>query len=72
MKTNLATLILFTEIRGDFMEMTTVQAFISCVGFPIAACCGMFYYHVKCLAKMQEALTNNTLAIIALKEKLEG
>ena len=54
------------------MDMTTIQTFISSVGFPIAACCGMFYYHVKCLAKMQEALTNNTLAIIALKDKLEG
>lgn len=52
------------------MELTTVQTFISCVGFPIAACCGMFYYHVKCFSKMQEAINNNTLAIIALKEKL--
>ena len=72
MKTSLATLILFSGIRGDVMEITTIQTFISCVGFPIAACCGMFYYHVKCLAKIQEALTNNTIAITALKEKLEG
>jgi hypothetical protein len=59
------------------MDMTTVSQLISSVGFPIAACCGMFWYmnkereeHAAEVKNLTETINNNTLALTQLKDVL--
>lgn len=59
------------------MDFQTIAQFIWQVGFPIAVCCYLFYSkekesvrHTEEMAKMNEALNNNTLAIQHLSDTL--
>lgn len=52
------------------MDYQMITSAITSVGFPIVACCGMFYYNVKVVSKMVEIVKNNTSAIERLAEKL--
>ena len=55
------------------MDVQTVLTAISSVGFPIVACCAMFYLCYKMmtiLSNNNQALENNTEAIKELKEKI--
>ena len=54
---------------GDMNEIvTTISTFISSVGFPIVACCLMFYQNNK----LTETLSKNTEAILELKTIITG
>lgn len=48
------------------MDMTAITTLISSVGFPIAACCVMFYQN----SKLQETLQQVTLTMQSLVEKV--
>lgn len=59
------------------MDLNTVMTAISSLGFPIAMCIAMFWYmtkqtetHKEEVAKMTEALNNNTLALSRLEMKM--
>lgn len=55
------------------MDYQSIAGLISSVGFPIAACCAIFWQmnkqteqHKQEMDKMTDALTNNTAAIVEL------
>ena len=59
------------------MDLNAVMTAISSLGFPIAMCIAMFWYmtkqaemHKEEVAKMTEALNNNTLALNRLETKI--
>lgn len=61
------------------MDMQTIVSLIGSLGFPIAACIAMFSMlekereeHKTEMAKITEAINNNTLALEALKGKLDN
>lgn len=60
------------------MDMNTVVQLIGSLGFPIAACIAMFWTlnkereeRIAEMQKFTEAINNNTLALEALKGKLD-
>lgn len=60
------------------MDIQAITTLIGSLGFPIAACIACFYMlnkereeHKNEMAKVTEAINNNTLALEALKGKLE-
>ena len=60
------------------MDIQAITSIIGSLGFPIAACIAMFSMlnkereeHKNEMAKITEAINNNTLALEALKGKLE-
>lgn len=50
------------------MDVTAVTTLISTVGFPIAACCVMFYQN----SKLQETLQDVTVTMQTLVDKIEA
>lgn len=59
------------------MEAEYIIQAISTVGFPIVACGGLFWLvnkisdqHKEEMSKVQEAISNNTLALTKLAERL--
>lgn len=61
------------------MDINVISQLITSVGFPIAACCAMFYINYVSLQKHEEemkivteAINNNTMAINDLKNEMEG
>ena len=59
------------------MDFGTILQAIGSLGFPIAACIAMFYYmtkvteaHKEEVAKITEALNNNTTALTRLETKI--
>lgn len=59
------------------MDFATIVQAIGTLGFPICMCIAMFYYmtkqtetHKEEVAKMTEALNNNTLALNRLEMKM--
>ena len=59
------------------MDFSTILQAIGSLGFPIAACIAMFYYmtkvteaHKEEVAKITEALNNNTTALTRLEAKI--
>ena len=59
------------------MDITAISQAIGTLGFPIAMCLAMFWYmtkqtetHKEEVAKMTEALNNNTLALNKLEIKM--
>lgn len=60
------------------MDVQTITTLIGSLGFPIAACIACFSMlnkereeHKQEMAKVTEAINNNTLALEALKGKLD-
>lgn len=60
------------------MDVNGVIQLVGSLGFPIVACGALFWRMVKSdeqrkeeMAKISEALNNNTLALVKLTEKLE-
>lgn len=58
-------------------NINEIATLISTIGFPITACCVMFYINFKNeekhreeINKMTEALNNNTIAITKLSERI--
>lgn len=61
------------------MDMQAITSLIGSLGFPIAASIACFWMlnkereeHKAEMAKITEAINNNTLALEALKGKLDG
>lgn len=61
------------------MDMQTITTMIGSLGFPIAACIAMFSMlnkerdeHKAEMAQITQAINNNTLALEALKGKLDN
>ena len=61
------------------MDITALTQIISTVGFPIAACIGLFWYmskqtenHKEETDKLKQAIDNNTIIITKLYERLGG
>ena len=61
------------------MDVQTITTLIGSLGFPIAACIACFSMlnkerdeHKQEMAKVTEAINNNTIALVALKGKLDG
>ena len=61
------------------MDFNAVVQAISAVGFPIAACCVMFWElekngerHKQEMDTVKEALNNNTIALTRLIERMGG
>lgn len=59
------------------MDLSSIISVIGSLGFPIAACVAMFYYmtkiteaHKEEVAKITEALNNNTIALTRLESKI--
>lgn len=50
------------------MDVTALTTLISTVGFPIAACCVMFYQN----SKLQETLQDVTVTMQTLVDKIES
>lgn len=50
------------------MNLNDISTLISTVGFPIAACCAMFYQN----SKMQETLHEVNLTMQSLVDKIES
>lgn len=50
------------------MDVTEITTMISTVGFPIAACCVMFYQN----SKLQETLQDVTVTMQSLVDKIEA
>ena len=50
------------------MDYTNLVQVISSVGFPIVACCALFWQNQK----LSEAINNNTAALKDLKNKIES
>ena len=68
---------LYKNKGGDYMDISAIASIISSVGFPIAACCYMFYLnqkqteqHKEEIDKLRESLDNNTKVMTRICEKL--
>lgn len=60
------------------MDVTALTQLIGSLGFPIAACCALFWQmqkqqaqHKEEMDKITAALNNNTAAIITLAERMK-
>lgn len=51
------------------MDMQAVISVIGSLGFPIAACLGLFWMINKAIKELTSAIDNNTRAIIVLTER---
>ena len=61
------------------MDFATVSQLIGTLGFPIVACCALFYRmsvqdeaHKAEIDKLTEAINNNTIALTKLVQKIGG
>lgn len=52
--------------------MTEFVEFVTSVGFPIAACCGLYYMINGILKRVEDALNNNTVVMNRLIDKLDN
>jgi hypothetical protein len=64
--------------KGDRMDVTAITQIVSTLGFPIAMCIYLLYRdgkrdmaHKEEMAKMTEAINNNTIALTQLAERME-
>ncbi len=60
------------------MDLQAITQMIGSLGFPIVACCAMFWQinqqskrHQEEVEQLQETLENNTKALIQLSERLK-
>ena len=53
------------------MSLENIGTFISLVGFPIAAYCGLFWYIVKENRENRSVIQNNTTIITRILERLD-
>lgn len=54
------------------MDINALVSAISTVGFPIVACCGLFWFANKLVDKITSVISENTMAINKLIAKLES
>ena len=54
------------------MDVQNLLTAISTVGFPIVCCGGLFWMMNNTLAKVTDALNNNTIALTKLIERMDS
>lgn len=54
------------------MEVDAIITAISTVGFPVVACCGLFWFANKLVDKITDVISENTVAINKLAAKMES
>lgn len=54
------------------MDANAIVAAISTVGFPVVACCGLFWFANKLVDKITSVIAENTVAINTLIAKMES
>lgn len=52
------------------MEVDAIITAISTVGFPVVACCGLFWFANKLVDKITDVISENTVAINKLAAKM--
>lgn len=52
-------------------ELNAIFGAIGTLGFPIVACCGLFWFANKLVDKITTVISENTLAITELKALIE-
>jgi hypothetical protein len=67
------------KVVNLIMDMATVSQLVGTLGFPIVACCALYYQlnksnerHTEDMNKLSEAVNNNTLVLTKLLSKLGG
>lgn len=59
------------QIGGQFMDANTIVSIIGSVGFPIVACCGLFYLYDKTIKDLTITLTKIDATLDGIKSMLE-
>ena len=59
------------QIGGLFMDVNTIVSIIGSVGFPIVACCGLFYLYDKTIKDLTITLTKIDATLDGIKSMLE-
>lgn len=54
------------------MDANAIVTAISTVGFPVVACCGLFWFANKLVDKITSVIAENTVAINTLIAKMES
>lgn len=54
------------------MDANMITTAIGSLGFPIVAACGLFWYNVKVVTKMTDAVNNNTTVVAKLIENMDN
>lgn len=54
------------------MDANAIVSAISTVGFPVVACCGLFWFANKLVDKITSVIEENTVAINTLIAKMES
>lgn len=54
------------------MEVDAIITAVSTVGFPVVACCGLFWFANKLVDKITDVISENTVAINKLAAKMES
>lgn len=54
------------------MDVDVIITAISTVGFPVVACCGLFWFSNKLVDKITDVISENTVAINKLAAKMES
>lgn len=59
------------QIGGWTMDANTIVSIIGSVGFPIVACCGLFYLYDKTIKDLTITLTKIDATLDGIKSMLE-
>ena len=59
------------QIGAMFMDANTIVSIIGSVGFPIVACCGLFYLYDKTIKDLTITLTKIDATLDGIKSMLE-
>ena len=59
------------QIGDLFMDVNTIVSIIGSVGFPIVACCGLFYLYDKTIKDLTITLTKIDATLDGIKSMLE-
>lgn len=59
------------QIGDMFMDANTIVSIIGSVGFPIVACCGLFYLYDKTIKDLTITLTKIDATLDGIKSMLE-
>lgn len=54
------------------MDINTITAFISSIGFPIAACVALYIMNTQQISKLTNIIDNNTKIMEELKDLIKG
>ena len=54
------------------MDFASVTQAITTIGFPIVACCGLFYLYDKTIKELTATITKIDVTLTHIMERLEG